>query len=154
MRTDDKLSQNLSGQVKITEINRKTGEQIEHVYKNLVVNSCYNALAELFSGNVGSYYASYVLFGTGTTPPAIADTALQSPLAPSVQLDVTPSFPVSRSVLLSAEWDETETNVNEITEIGLFALNNTLLARRVFSPMIKSDGWAWLIEWELTYNLY
>ncbi len=69
----------IKGELTLNFRNVKTGKVRKYVYKNMVVTYGKNAIAQRLSGqSVGEI--TYCAVGTGTTAPALADTALQTEL--------------------------------------------------------------------------
>lgn len=99
-----------------------------------------------------AYDINRVSVGTGTTPATAADTTITFLTPAAVWLATTVTYPTSYSVKFTATWAVTESRDEDITELGLFARNGSLMARVVFPAMKKSTYWEWVVEWTLTYE--
>lgn len=70
----------VKGEIVLEFRNVKTGKVRRYVYKNMFLTYGKNAIAQRFAGNdVGQI--TYCALGTGTTAPALGDTALQTEIA-------------------------------------------------------------------------
>lgn len=125
-----------------------TGE-IEDVIQggNIVTNRIKTQLSHLVVGHeTTTRYTNKMAWGTGghavgdpTTPiaPSETDTALEAQVL--VKNFATFDFPTSTSVRMIAFILEAEANGFTITEEGLVAADNTLVARRTFPGLPKTE---------------
>jgi hypothetical protein len=118
----------------------KTGEikDTRHVH-NLIVTAGKNLL--LAVDGTAKYVKNFdrIAIGTGTTDPAISDTALQTEVARSSQK--TPTNP-SASVYQVQHTFPAGTGTGAITEVGLFDANSSgnMLNRSEFAAVNKAAG--------------
>ncbi len=80
LRIQDHLK-NIKGKVTLIFRNEKTGDIRIYVYNNMFVTFGHNAIAQRMAGNSSAGEITYCAVGTGTTAPAMADTALETELA-------------------------------------------------------------------------
>lgn len=122
----------------------------DHTDHNLevTVGKVYEA-AWLAAGSQAGPFMSYVGLGTGTTPPVIADTNLQTPLPTRVQGTLSS---------LSNVWQNVATfpagiNTGSVTEAGLFSSisGGTMFARNVFSLINKGALNSLIVTWQVTF---
>ena len=142
----------LTGSVKITCVNEKTGEVKIVENHNLVVNNTYEQLAKLL-GLVDGFVTpiTNIAFGIGgATAPAVTDTSITG-VVTSIAATVT--YPVAYTVVYTASWGSAASSAADINEVGLLFQDNSLAARQVFSIMRKSTGWTWTIVWTLAYSV-
>ena len=113
---------------------------------NIVTNRIKTQLAHLLVGHeTTTRYANKMVWGTGghavgdpTTPisPSETDTALEAQVL--IKNFQTSEFPTATSVRVTAFILEAEANGFTITEEGLVAADNTLVARRTFPGLPKT----------------
>ena len=114
---------------------------------NLVLNRAKTQMANLFVGNQSTQrFVNRMVFGTGGHAPG--DTSVPIPPQPTdTQLDssiltkplASYEFNSSTSVTIIAFIVEGEANGFTITESGLLAADNTLVARRTFAGLNKTS---------------
>jgi hypothetical protein len=119
--------------------------------KNLVVTAGKNYLAAwLAAASQAGYFMQYIGLGTGTTPAAAGDTALETPLATRVAGTVTSSTNVWQNVATFGPGVDT----GAVTEAGLFTASSsgTMFARQVFSVINKGAADSLEITWTVTLS--
>jgi hypothetical protein len=147
MNTSDVVRKELRGEVVFTQVSAFGERRL--VQTNLVVNNAYRQLAYLL-GYTSLACVNRMRFGTSGTAPAMGD--LNVVPVPAVGFLVTTNtFPSATSVKFTASWGPAESSPASFQEVGLFSSDGILVARVVFSPMMKSVGWTWTIEWTLAY---
>lgn len=125
--------------------------------KNLFVDGGRQLLAYVFGGRspMSDYACQKFGIGTGTTPAAVIDTALQSPIAFSAGVFTKTLDAVSFTSPFEARAEFTiganQANGFLITEFGLFSGNNVLLARIVNVGINKTSDWAPAFSWRLRF---
>lgn len=139
----------ISGKVHLT-LTYFDGRKEEYHLDNMVVNGGKTIIARML-GNNASYVGEYIdtiAFGTGSTPPATSDTALQTQVfkkAASV------SFPAFNQVKYSATMLTSEGNGNTFQEIGLLTAGTDMLfSRLLIGAIVKSTLYAIKVEWTLS----
>jgi len=85
-----------------------------------------------------------IVAGSGTTPPAESDAALETEV---VSKAATESFPVSGSIRITATIPVSEGNGTEFTEVGFEDDNADLATRAVHATIDKTSDFA------LRYNI-
>ena len=119
--------------------------------KNIVVTAGKNYLAAwLAAASQAGKFMSYMGVGTGSTPAASTDTALQTPLATYVQGTLTSSGNVWQNVCIFGAGVDT----GAITEAGLFdaASPTTMFAHQVFSVVNKGVSDSIQFTWQVTFS--
>jgi len=105
------------GEVNIKEINPITGEVVsDETFKNLVTNVGLAAIVDFLDGDNPTTF-DYMAIGSGTTPAAAGDTALETELDRSSS-PITPTQPTATTI----SWVETFTagaGKSAITEMGM-----------------------------------
>jgi len=106
---------------------------------NLVVDAGLNWIRQQLSGSISTSTMTWVASGTGTTPPAAGDTALQAEVGSRVNGTVTNqaesgNWQVVATLSYSASY--------AITESGVFSASTagTMLARQTFSAINVANG--------------
>lgn len=97
----------------------------------LATNQYRTAVAAAAAGGAAVEPVQSIGFGTGTTPPSVTDTVLETEILRK-DLDSVVSDGVMLTVkgtLLGAEALDAE-----ITEVGVFTVSGMLIGRRVFNP--------------------
>jgi hypothetical protein len=125
--------------------------------QNLVVDGGRQLLAYLFGGRspMSNYSCSSFAIGTGTTPAAVTDTALGSPIAFSAgvyskgidAISFISPFEARAEFTIAAN----QANGYLITEFGLLSGNGALFARIVNSGINKTSDWAPALTWTLRF---
>ncbi|NPB03602.1 MAG: hypothetical protein GXO39_04220 [Thermotogae bacterium] len=125
--------------------------------KNLLVNSAREVMRNLIAGaNTSANVITYVGIGTGTSQPAVTDTALENEVA-RVQI-TTYQFPDFNVVDFEAYVDQNTANGYTLTEIGLFTAgdtsnpNGTLFARALIAPINKDSSLAFYVKWRIVFT--
>lgn len=125
-----------------------TGHVVKRVVgHNLVVNRFKTQLAHLCVGDDTSVrYINRMAWGTGghvggdpssSIAPLVTDTQLETSVITKPIASV--EFPSPSSVMIVAFLVEAEANGYTITESGLMAGDNTLVARRTFAGLAKTN---------------
>jgi len=114
--------------------------------KNLVVvNGIYDIL-DLMVGQ-GSL-PTYIAVGTGTTPPADTDTALENEV---YRTSLTDSYRSGSQAIFSAFIDAGSANGYTLSEVGLFAGDGRLIARALIDPVIsKNSSITVTVDWVIS----
>lgn len=117
-----------------------TGElkDTRHVH-NLIVTSGKNLLLDVSASSKYVKNFDRIAIGTGTTDPAISDTALQTEVARSAQK--TPTNPSAGTYQVQHTFPA-GTGTGAITEVGLFDANSSgnMLNRSEFAAVNKGAG--------------
>ena len=117
--------------------------------KNLVVIQGYQHLARLTAGDrMASQTVDRMQLGTGTDAPVATDTVLQSPITPIKTIGAV-TYPTAYSVCFTAYLLAAEGNGFPISEAGLLAENNDLVARVVFSSQTKTSDYQFTFHWTI-----
>lgn len=116
---------------------------------NLVTTVGLNHIADQLSSSPGNAAMSHMAIGTGTTTPALANTALVTELDRNALTSRTDSGAVITYVGTWAAGDGT----GAITEAGIFnaASSGVLLARVTFSAVNKAAADTLTITWTHTF---
>ncbi len=120
---------------------------------NLVVTTGKNHIADQMSDQ-GNAAMSHMAIGTGTTPAAAGDTALETELDRNALTSTTQGTGGdANKVIFVGDWAAGD-GTGAITEAGIFnaASAGVLLCRRVFSVKNKGASDSLTITWELTFN--
>ena len=125
-------------------------------FANLVLDALKPQACHLLAGDFGSTgdrkWIDRMQFGTGVAAEAVTDEFLSQPITPIK--DVTPSYPydglvndyyVRFTVYLQAD----EANGFPISEMGLLAQDDTLVARKTFTPINKTVEYIIEFNWTL-----
>jgi hypothetical protein len=127
------------------------------VSKNLFVDGGRQALCYVFGGRspMADYACQNFGIGTGTSPAAVIDTALESPIAFSTGVYLKAVDAVSFITPFEARVEYTigagQANGYLITEFGLFSGNGILLARIVNVGINKTSDWSPSFTWRLRF---
>lgn len=108
----------LTGQVKLTFTNVKTGKKRVYEYKNLVTTLAKESIADGLRGNTTSNKGiiTYCALGTGTTAPALGDTQLETEL---VRKQISARSATNNQALFETFFNTSEGN-GTLKEAGLF----------------------------------
>jgi len=106
----------IRGKVTLILRNEKTGEIRKYVYHNMFVVYGHNAIAQRLSGDADAGEITYCAVGTGTTAPAMSDTALQTELAR--KLISVRSY--SGNIFTGTTYFTTSEAIGTLKEAGLF----------------------------------
>lgn len=120
---------------------------------NLVVTVGKNHIADQMSDQ-GEAAMSHMAVGTGTTPAAAGDTALQTELDRNALTSITQGTGGdANKVTYVGDWAPGD-GTGAITEAGIFNASSggTMLCRRVFSVKNKDAADSLTITWELTFS--
>lgn len=139
------------GKIRVT-VRRERDNVIvsDHEYDNVVLNQAYEQFAHLLAGDDPADRAvNRMQFGSGTTTADVTDTALEIPITP-IKAITAVTYPTTRSVKFTAFLLADEANGFPISEIGLLAVNSTLLTRTVTPAVNKSEDY--VIEYNYTIS--
>lgn len=131
--------------------NEETGEIREYHERNLVVTAGRNHIADQLADQ-GEAPMSHMAIGTGTTPAAAGDTALENELDRNTLTSKTQGTgSEANKVTYLCEWPAGD-GTGAITEAGIFnsASAGTMLARSVFAVKNKGAGDSLTLTWTLT----
>lgn len=139
------------GKVKVE--HRRNGELLAVVDKpNLVVTAGKHEAAGLLGGLAGYNPFTYIAVGTGTTAPAVGDTALETEIIDGGLARAQDASPeVSENVLtVSVTFNVTASYA--VTEAGLFndASGGDMFARVTFAALNVQNGDTLTFTWEIT----
>lgn len=123
-------------------------KESKHV-PNLVVTAGKNYIASRMAGTT-SAVMSHMAVGTGTTAPAVGDTALGTQIA-RVSLS---GFVASNNTVTATASFPAGTGTGAITEAGIFNASSagTMLCRTTFPVVNKQAGDSISITWVVTVN--
>lgn len=140
----------MKGQLEIYARHVKTGKRDCIVRTpNLIVNKMYENLIQLLGAGDPQAFVDRMQFGTGTLAPAAAQEFLQRPITP-IQ-PVIPTVDVGAySVTFNASLLADEGNGFPISEAGLLASNDYMVARAVFSARTKTSDFVFDFNWIVT----
>lgn len=144
---EDKLK--ITGRVKIEAL---YGDRAEVLYEgdNAVVNTGRQILVTLLASGDGDAVIDRVGWGVGTAPVVPTDEGLTSPVFSNIQSYTNPAFNQVRFVSVL---DNTQGNGTTISELGLFAVDDTLFARFLpASPVAKTNAISLRATWTITIN--
>jgi len=114
----------------------------------LTVNGGYTVLSRMIlRTSSDSDTIAYIGIGTGTTPPAVTDLALEARVARIPIYETT--NPDAQTLLFKTTVDSGTGNA-DITEAGLFTESDILIARATFDPIAKISPFYLLINWTLS----
>lgn len=157
----DSLRLSTSGRVSIVDI---TNKKLVFSKKNLVVNTAKTIMASALVGNPSGDYISYISFGDGVNPPLISDRGLYNQVH---QIDASYEQQPSPRFLDQVESDGSTTQSATVvfagildndssftfSEAGLFSAKQFMFSRITMSPITKTAGSSWLVEWELEMRI-
>jgi hypothetical protein len=127
-----------------------TGRLLEqYTDHNLVVTLGRTNLAKLLGGNIAGLPVSKIAVGTGSTTPALTDTALTSPFSKAID---SVDYPDVNSVRFNWTLSTAEANGTTITEFGLLNAADSLFARKVRTPIVKTSAISLVGNWKITIN--
>lgn len=144
------------GKVRLTLVS-KHGSLVIPFRSNLVVNGYKSVTAQLLGQQTGNLI-SKIAVGTGgnvpgdpTTPvpPLATDTALATQLGSPRNID-TIIFPFSTEVQFTTTFLTSEVN-GVLTEAGLFAADDTMVARVTFAGVNKTSAFSLVVDWVLFF---
>jgi hypothetical protein len=149
----------VEGRLRITKIDAVTGEKTIHLDEkletNLVVTLAESIMAKMAAGIANSPIA-YIELGTGTTPPALTDITLQTPIGvPEKQ--ATTDTASGNVAHFQATWGVGDGNGNTFREAGLFTGpfpgTGEMFARKVFSALTKNAGFSFIMDWYISFTV-
>jgi hypothetical protein len=110
----------------------------------------YYLMAWLAAASQPGEFMSYIALGTGTTPPALGNTTLQTEIG---------TRSLGTLVNISNTWNNTATFApgnctGAITEAGLFSAitAGTMFARQTFAAFNKASGDTMTVSWTITVS--
>lgn len=145
--------QRIIGEVKVFKI-FPGGRKVLHQHKkNLIVNNGKTIEAKLLGGDA-SYknleHISKIDFGDGTTPPAVADTALESSRFTKA---VVTTYPAFNKVQFDTTMEGAEGGSYVYTELGLLTdATDILFSRIAITPITKSSLYKIAVEWIISFQ--
>ena len=145
----------LKGSVKVQLIGPDGQLKQEHEDHNLIVTVGKNYLATwLAAASQAGEFMSYIALGTGTTPPALGDTTLQTELTGGGNSrslgTLTPSANTWNNNATFAPGNCT----GAVTEAGIFSASTsgTMFARQTFAVYNKAAGDTLTVSWTVTIS--
>jgi hypothetical protein len=145
----------MSGWVKITHYDEQGNIKASHEDHNLVVTVGKNAVAtQLAASSPTGGFMKYVGIGTGTTSPAITDTALQTELSGGGYSRQIGTLSSSTNTYTNTVTFAAGVGTGAITEAGLFSASTsgTMLAHIVFSVYNVQSGDTFGLVWNISFN--
>lgn len=140
----------MKGQLEIYSRHVKSGKRDLVVRTpNLVLDLMYEQLIKLIAGGDNNAYIDRMQFGTGTLAPAAAQEFLQRPITPIKMVISTVDIGNYR-VTFNASLLADEGNGFPISEAGLLASNDNVVARAVFSSRAKTSDFVFDFNWIVT----
>jgi len=130
-----------------------TGTRRTEWSRNLVVTTGKNHIADQLSGQAQAQMG-WMAIGTGATPAAAGDTALQSELSRKALTSIDQGTGENANqVIYVADWGVGE-GTGAITEAGLFNLASAgvMLCRSVFAVKNKGESDSLTLTWYLTIS--
>jgi hypothetical protein len=127
------------------------------VGQNLFLDNGRQLLAYVWGGRspMADYACQKFGVGTGTTPAAVIDVALESPVEFSTGVTTKNvdaiTFPSPFVARVEFTIGANQCNGYLLTEFGLFSGNNVLLARIVNAGFNKTSDWAPSLTWSIRY---
>jgi hypothetical protein len=139
----------IKGYVSIRGYN-ECGELVLSIEKNnLVVTTGKSAAARLLGSYTANKSVTQFGVGTGSAAPTLADVA---PLTGQVRKNVASvAYPDNSSVQFNWLIDYTEANGLTIQEMGLFCADNSLFARIVTDPIVKTSSIRLVGSWKISF---
>ena len=140
----------MKGQLEIFSRHVKTGKRDLMVRTpNLVLNGMYEQLIQLISAGDPQAFVDRMQFGTGTLAPAASQQFLQRPITPLKNVIATVDA-ANYKVTFQASLLSDEANGFPISEAGLLASNDTVVARAIFSARAKTSDFVFDFNWIVT----
>lgn len=135
------------GEVLIQVKDARTGEVIENIGCNKIVNSGLNIVAKLLGG--AGLGITKIGVGEGTSTTTETNTALTNSFVKNIDSVVYPMFnKVQFNFSLSAQ----EANGLKISELGLLNSDNVLFSRKTRTEIIKTENVVITGVWTITIN--
>ena len=123
------------------------GQLVGHVKSNTITFDARTIMARALAG---LEKISHVGWGSGTTPPARANTELENELITSVVIEPV-SFPTTDSVVFSSTLAPNVGTGQSYSEVGLKSTSGKLFARFVFPPQEKFDRLRLSVNWQIIF---
>lgn len=117
---------------------------------NLIVTVGHNALATWLAQSTQSVpFMSWVGLGSGTTPPIVSNTALESEFSGGGYVREQGALTSSTSTRTVTALFPAGVGTGSISELGLFSANSagTMFARLVVTPRVKDAGDTLTVTW-------
>ena len=146
-------NQKIIGEVKVSKV-FADGRKVLHQHKkNLIVNTGKTVMPKLLGGDA-SYknleHISKIDFGDGVTPPAVADTALESSRFTKAAVATYPAF---NKVQFDSTMESAEGGSYVYTELGLLTdATDKLFSRIAITPITKSSLYKIAVEWIISFQ--
>jgi len=140
----------MTGSLSVKILNIKNGfQEVRQLGSNIVVNGAKVQMAHLIAGDAASRSVTKMQFGTGSMPEFITDAFLQSPLTPVKAVVV--SYPIASiyRVQFDASILADEMVGFTIAEAGLLSEDDTLVARKTFAGLSKTDELQFMFYWTI-----
>ena len=139
----------IKGELTISVFDRNGNLKEAKKVPNLVVTVGKNYIASRMVGTA-STVMSHMAIGTGTTTPAVGDTAL----ATQAGIVAVSAFTASTNTVTATATFAAGTGTGAITEAGIFnaASSGTLLCRTTFPVVNKAAGDSIAITWVITVS--
>ncbi len=140
----------VTGELKIVVTDENGQVKEEHTVPNLVVTSGRNFIASRMVGTTPAVM-SHMAVGSGTTAPALAQTALVTQLGSRVTLSTSSA---SANVVTYIATFAAGQGTGAVTEAGVFnaATAGTMLCRTTFPVVNKGNNDTLAITWSITIN--
>jgi hypothetical protein len=143
----------LRGKLVVREVDAKTGELLsEEATENIITSAALSQVTHLLGGDTANNYVNRMQFGTGSSAPAVGNTALQQPITPLVNVTYSypDALPSSYRVTFQGQLLSGQANGFAITEAGLVCADNTLFARRTFAEKDKTSDKILTFDWTVS----
>ena len=123
----------------------------EYNFENLVVTTGLTYIAARMADTGTPTQMTYMGLGAGVAAPALADTALGSPLGSRVTLTTAGGTPSGTKVTYQATFPA-GTGTGAVTEAGVFSASTsgTMLCRTTFSVINKGAADSIAVTWDVT----
>ena len=128
--------------------------------KNLIVDSYFNIIVGLFSGDTNKQISSLALGDGGVVngilqSPSLSDTTLYSQVfqkdtIENISIESILDKYISYNFIIEKN-ESNGTGAQVISEIGLKSVDGTLFARKCFSEIVKTSEKILYIEWRLQW---
>jgi len=121
--------------------------------KNTICNALYDKIVNLLADNSSDSIAE-IQVGVGTTVPLPTDTALASPITPTIDgtgnntITFAADGAYGLEIIGVLAWDSG--NGFAISEAGLRTTAGTLVARATFAKKMKSEEYNFIFTWTLS----
>ena len=131
----------------VFDLNRKKVDEIL-LGDNLLVAGFYTNLSHLVAGDSVGRYVDRMQFGTGSAAAQGTDSTLQVPITPIKTVLV--DHPTATTTRFRSYLMETEGNGFPISEAGLLAVDDTLVARKIFAGQVKTSDYIFGFRWTIS----